>query len=167
MATADEIRQISAQQQTGYSVKLPDVSPELITALTARHARIQQRWREFLRVEPVASPLGDPKTLVFGIEGYLREIFGLLWYPPADLPEEQADCACGRNPLRGFFVAGEQALMETLVLEQAGRPALARGDRAQDAAELRRAVRFVAHRELSALAGLCQLPPPAAGRGAG
>jgi hypothetical protein len=138
------------------------VSPELITALTARHARIQQRWREFLRVEPVASPLGDPKTLVFGIEGYLREIFALLWHPPADLPDEPADCACGRNPLRGFFVAGEQALLETLVLEQSGRPTLARGDQSRAAAELRRAVRFVAHRELSALAALCQLPPPAA-----
>ncbi len=136
------------------------MSPELITALTARQARIQQRWRDFLHLEPVASPLGDPKTLVFGIEGYLREVFALLWHPPADLAEETAECACGRNPLRGFFVAGEQALLETLVLEQAGRPVLARGDRARDAAELRRAVRHVAHRELSALAGLCRLPPP-------
>jgi hypothetical protein len=138
------------------------LSPELITALTARHVRIQQRWRDFLRVEPVASPLGDPKTLVFGIEGYLREIFALLWHPPADEEEESADCGDGSNPLRGFFVAGEQALLETLVLEQFGRPTLARGDHSRAAAELRRAVRFVAHRELSALAGLCQMAAPTA-----
>lgn len=132
------------------------MNAELVHALSSRRSEIQTRWETFLRLEPVASPLAHPDTLVFGIEGALREIFALLWHPSAEAGHGAVTCACGRNPLGAFFVAGEQALLEALVLVQAAHPATTAAVRAQALEDLRCAVRHVAHRETSLLAGLCQ-----------
>lgn len=135
---------------------------DLVHALSARRAEIEARWKTFLRLEPVSSPLGHPDTLVFGIEGALRAIMALLWQPPAETAPGPVACACGCNPLHAFFVAGEQALLETLVLVQSesSQPVSVR-ERAQALEELRRAVRHVAHQETSLIAGLCQRPKAA------
>lgn len=131
-----------------------------IHALTARRAQIRKRWEAFLRIEPVASPLVNPDTLVFGIDGALRDIFAHLKAGADEPPAPPRECACGRNPLHAFYVAGEQALLESLVLVQAERkPHLAPEERDRDFAELRHAIRHVAHREMDMFASICQLRP--------
>jgi len=132
------------------------VNAELVQALSSRQIEIRDRWETFLRLEPVASPLAHPDTLVFGIDGALREIFALLWKPKVEAGKGAVACACGRNPLEAFFVAGEQALLEVLVLVQTGQPRMAAADRSKAVDDLRCAVRHVAHRETSLIAGLCQ-----------
>jgi hypothetical protein len=140
------------------------MNEELVHALASRRAEIRERWETFLRLEPVASPLVHPDTLAYGIPGALREIIARLWSPSVENPEEHVECACGRNPLQAFYTAGEQAMLEALVLVQATQPALAAGERAATVEELRRAVRFVAHRDIAALAGVCQSARAAAGK---
>lgn len=132
---------------------------DFIRVLTHRRALICDRWEALLRVEPVVSPLGHPDTLVFGIRGAMREIFALMRSPPAGGEEPPATCACGRNPLDAFYRAGEQALLEALVLAQAEHRDLTPAQRDASFAELRWAIRHMKHREISALASLCQLEP--------
>lgn len=135
-------------------------------ALTQRRAQICARWEALLRGEPVASPLGHPDTLVFGIRDAVREIVAAMRTPPNEPTPEPADCTCGRNPLQAFYRAGEQALLETLVLIQAEHGALSPAQRDTTFAELRRAIHHVKHREIGALAAVCQLEPksPSTGR---
>jgi hypothetical protein len=137
---------------------------DLLQELAAQRHSIRQRWEQYLRIEPVASPLGHPDTLVFGIRGALREIFALLRDPPAAPADPLTPCPCGKDPLHAFFVAGEQALLESLVLLQAHRPAIDAARCRTDIEELRHAVRHVAHREMSALARLCQASPSSPNR---
>lgn len=132
---------------------------DTLHALSRRRAQIRDRWESFLRIEPVASPLANPDTLVFGIDGALKEIFAHLRKGVDEPPGSPRECACGRNPLHAFFVAGEQALLESLVLAQAEYPGLSPETRDRDFAELRHAIRHVAHREMDTFASLCQLPP--------
>lgn len=135
---------------------------ETIHALTSRRAQIRARWESFLRIEPVASPLANPDTLVFGINDALKEIFAHLRKGADAPPAAPRECACGRNPLHAFFVAGEQALLESLVLVQAGQPKLTPAERDRDFADLRHAIRHIAHREMETFASICQLPPKTA-----
>lgn len=132
---------------------------ELIRALRSRRAQIRTRWEAFLRVEPVPSPLGNPDTLAFGIDDSLTEIFQLLRQPPGESPWPPPHCTCGQNPLQAFYLAGEQALLETLILVQAGFVGLEPAARDQSFASLRHAIRHIAHREISVMAGLCQKHP--------
>lgn len=131
---------------------------EVIRALRDRRGEIRARWEAFLRIEAVATPLANPDTLVFGIHQSIGEILTLLKQPylPGAGQEKDAECSCGKNPLLAYYRAGEQAMLEALVLVQVGMPSLNPVVRDLAFAELKHVVNTVARREISAIAGVCQ-----------
>lgn len=136
---------------------------EIVQDLRRRRKAIRERWEAFLRLERVASPLANPDTLVFGLDRSLGEIFSALLHPEGVEPGPaigDEECACGRHPLRAYYRAGEQAVLEALVLAQAERaPSPAERDR--EFAEVKAVVSSIARRDLEAFARVCQLTPPA------
>ncbi len=69
-----------------------------------------------------------------------------------------SDCRCGHNPLTKHFLAGEQALLESLVLLQAKKASIDPGGRATAVARLYVALHAVARREVRAFCGVCARP---------
>ena len=136
----------------------------LVRALCAQRCRIRARWEDLLRAERVNTPLANPDALVFMLDWTLDEVFNSLSRPNprrrrfrvAAHPPARADCPCGRNPLLVYFVAGEQALLEALVLAQAD--ALGLDPIARDSAvtELYLTIRAVARREIESFCAVCQ-----------
>jgi hypothetical protein len=134
---------------------------ELVRALRARRAEIHARWEALLRIEKVNTPLANPDALVFMIDWTLDECFGSL--RPADgdhrtQPGAQAKpaCPCRRNPLLAYFAAGEQAIEEALILEQARASAVDPEQRDAAFNELKLTVRDIARREIEAFCSVCQ-----------
>ena len=135
-----------------------------IHALEARRSEIRVRWEDLLRTERVNSPLANPDALVHLIASTLTEIFGSLLKPAprrravhaADFSAVRARCFCGRNPYLAYFVAGEQALLEALVLAQADGPPLDPGARDAAVQELYGVMRASARREIESFCSLCQ-----------
>ena len=112
-----------------------------------------------MRVEPVNGPLANPDALVHLIPDSLREIFATLAKPSKGPPPPRSakitlpDCDCGNNPYLAYFVAGQQALAETLVLLQAELP---KEERCQgDLAELVHVVRRLAMSEIDTFCEIC------------
>jgi hypothetical protein len=138
------------------------MEPQLVENLRQQRRRIRQRWETFLRLEKAATPLANPDTLVFGVDRSLDEIFTALRRPRARAKAPCAaapDCACGRHPLRAYYRAGEQAILEALVLLQARRAPLPAAVRDREFAEVKAVVTTLAHRDVTALAKVCQLGP--------
>ncbi len=123
---------------------------ELLNALRFRRPQIGMRWAELLHVEPTLTPLGHPDALVHLLDWTLDEIDHALMDPllrrrlgrRLNLAAARSECPCGRNPLLGYFAAGQQVLQEALVLAQAASPGL-------DPLE-------IARREIEAFCGVCQ-----------
>jgi hypothetical protein len=137
---------------------------DLIRALRDRRGDIRARWETLLRIERVNTPLANPDALVFMIDWTCDELFAALVHPPSrrragrpiDNNHGRPDCPCGRNPLLTYFAAGEQALEEALILEQASRPTLEPLERDMAFAELQLAVREIARREIESFCAICQ-----------
>ena len=137
---------------------------ELLQGLDAQRRRIHARWEALLRTERVNTPLAYPDSLVHLIEWTLDQVFTALRAPNSRRRAERAhihaaarpDCPCGRNPLLAFFLAGEQALLEALVLEQASRLSIDPVERDTALAELYHAIRGIARREIEAFCSVCQ-----------
>ena len=137
---------------------------ELVRALRARRAEIHARWEALLRIEKVNTPLANPDALVFMIDWTLDECFATLRPPHIrkrngripDAEVAKPDCPCGRNPLLAYFAAGEQAIEEALILEQASASTLDPGQRDEAFLELKFTVRDIARREIEAFCSVCQ-----------
>lgn len=136
----------------------------LVRSLRARRANIRSRWNDLLRVEGALSPLAHPDTLVFLLDETLEKILSGLNSPggevnPGTLGAAPAwpRCDCGRNPYLRFYLAGEHALLEALVLIQAEIPV--RDATARDLAvlELYEVVRRFARDDVELFCSLCQL----------
>ncbi len=138
---------------------------ELVRALRARRAEIHARWEALLRIEKVNTPLANPDALVFMIDWTLDECFATLRPPLARRRSGHAvngalpkpDCPCGRNPLLAYFAAGEQAIEEALILEQARATAIDPVQRDEAFSEVKLTVREIARREIEAFCSVCQL----------
>jgi hypothetical protein len=131
----------------------------LVQPLQARRAEIRSRWSDLLHVERALSPLAHPDTLAFLLDETLENIFTGLSSAVGQKNPAPAwpRCACGLNPYLRFYVAGELALLEALVLIQAEihmRDANAR-DRA--VLELYAVVRRFACNDVELFCSLCQL----------
>ena len=92
---------------------------EIIEALQQRRAQIRARWEALLRIEKVTTPLANPDTLVFALDQSLDEIFSTLDQSLPHLPGTSSIPSDSPSPWRAYFQAGEQALLESLVLLQA------------------------------------------------
>jgi hypothetical protein len=143
------------------------MNPDLIRSLRDRRADIRTRWESLLRSELATTSLANPDLLVRLCNSTLDEIFTTLQAQPglrrsapaSHLADLREACACGRNPLLAYFLAGEQALLETLLLLDA-----AHGGSDTAAAELYLIIRSIARREVGSFCSLCQHRAAAPGR---
>lgn len=135
-----------------------------IRALAARRREIRRRWESLLRLERADSPIADPDNLVHLIDWALDTVFARLrgnkaWngggHPPK-IAELRAGCQCGRNPYLNHFLAGEQALIEALVLAQAEEPSLDPAHRDIAVAELYLVMHAIAQCEVESVCSLCR-----------
>lgn len=136
------------------------MTPELLQILRVREPTLRERWEALLRIEPVNGPLANPDALVHLIPDSLGQIFKRLAAPVRTVPtlvsvkaERLPPCDCGNNPFLAYFIAGEQALVETVILLQAEMPPAGRTE--SDVAEAIRAVRQLARSEIDAFCGIC------------
>jgi hypothetical protein len=136
---------------------------ELVRALRTRRPEIHARWEALLRIEKINTPLANPDALVFMIDWTLDECLATLRPPHARRKHgsmvpfaAKPACPCGRNPLLAYFAAGEQAIEEALVLEQARASAIDPVQRDTAFLELKLAVREIARREIEAFCSVCQ-----------
>ena len=138
-----------------------------IAALIRNRGKIRLKWETLLRIEEADSPISDPEYLVHLIDWTLDEIFAQLRnqkpsHPndrsPFTLAELQPNCRCGHNPLLKLFIAGEQALLEALILLQAEAPHYDPLHRSTAVTELYLAINIVAKREVGTLCSMCKRP---------
>lgn len=137
---------------------------DLVRALRSQLPQIRERWEALLHAEPVNTPLAYPDTLIHLLDWTLEQLFeGLanLSLPRRTgrrptCPDYRLDCACGRNPLLTYFIAGDQAMREALVLAQAAAPTLDPIERDASLHELDWVFRHIAHREIDSFCGVCQ-----------
>ncbi len=139
----------------------------LLQALQERRPQIRARWDTLLRIERVETPLANPDTLVFMFDRTLDAVLAALPKRPLEPLRSRPRCRCDCNPMRVYYFALEQALMETLIEIQAERPKLDATARVAAVTELCTTVRRIAQRELSVLDQIClQRPRRARGRAA-
>ena len=149
-----------------------DMQASLLRELQSRRFSVRSRWEALLRAEPVTTPLGLPDTLVHLIDITLEQVVAILENPlrqhPAHvngtIPEEPI-CPCGRNPLLAYFIAGEQAMREGLILAQAASAPVDPAERDASLEELNAVIQRISRREIEAFCGVCQfrhlaLPAP-------
>ncbi len=139
----------------------------LLRALHARRPAIRRQWESLLRLEKPANGLAHPDTLVRMIDWTLDEAFAALGQPrkrgrargghPPSYECVRRACGCGRNPLIEYFLAGERALLEALVLAQAEVPADSPASHHSTATEVHLVVRHIAEREVRLFCSICQM----------
>ncbi len=128
--------------------------------LQSRSAAIHVRWERLLRIEPVSGPLANPdalarlipQTLAVVLEQLKEHVdsgLSLEGTKTARLPA----CDCGHNPYLAYFIAAEQAFVETLVLIQSELPAGQRHE--SDIAQLIHAVRTFGRDEIDTFCAIC------------
>jgi len=136
----------------------------LLNSLQAQRPAIHARWDAVLRTERVSTPLAYPDALVHLIDWALDQLFAALRDPVKRRQAEHCsgrstprpECPCGRNPLLAFFLAGEQTMLEALVLEQAAHLPINPNDRDAALNELYFVLRAMARREVDAFCSVCQ-----------
>ena len=134
--------------------------PTVLQQLQSRSAGLHVRWEMLLRIEPVRTPLANPDALVRLIPDSIAEILTLLQSNSGEnvsLIETQTDrlpaCHCGRNPYLAYFIAAEQAFVETIVLIQSELPAEHRRER--DVAVAIRTIRELGRSEIDTFCSIC------------
>lgn len=135
---------------------------DLAQALRARRPQIRARWLELLFVEPVNTPLANPRSLIFLLDETIDAVLASL-RRSSGRRAPAAECPCGRNPYLSYFRAGRQAMFEALVLLQSEEPALDPRQRDQAVADLSGALGRVAAEMIEAFGSLCLHRGAAAG----
>ncbi len=138
-----------------------------IRALAAQRRKIHRRWEALLRLERADTPMADPDNLVHMVDWTLDKVFAELRsrkiYHAGAVPRTfatlRAGCQCGHNPFLNHFLAGEQALLEALVLVQAEDPLLDPARRDTAVTELYRVTHEIARCEVESLCSLCMHHP--------
>lgn len=120
-----------------------------------------------MRLERADTPMADPNNLVHLIDWTLDKVVeGLRGRkpphrggPPPTIATLRPLCPCGHNPYIAHFLAGEQALLEALVLVQAEDPALDPVHRDTAVTELYLVLHAIARGEVESVCALCQRRP--------
>ncbi len=136
----------------------------LLRALHERRPQIRARWETLLRIERVETPLANPDTLVFLFDRTLDAVLAALPRRPPAPPRARLRCRCDCNPMRVYYLALEQALLETLIEIQTERPDLSAKTRISSVTELCTTLRSIAQRELNVLDQICLQRPRRARR---
>ncbi len=135
------------------------MSPEFLQQLRARTIDIGERWRALLHIEPVSGPLANPDALSHAIPQTIDQVLamaGRRLRSPLSLHAARRHlppCSCGHNPYRAFFVAGEQAMVESAIHIQFNQSPEARSQ--MDLVELIYAVRHLAKTEIDTFCSVC------------
>jgi hypothetical protein len=137
---------------------------DFLRALEARRNEIHSRWEALLRIERVNTPLANPAALVFMLDWSLDQVFAQLGRMRARrrtvrhsaTAVHRFHCPCGRNPYLAYFEAGNQALVEALVLAQAARPGLDSDERDLALADLKVCMHDISQREIESFCSVCQ-----------
>ena len=133
-----------------------------IRALFRHRPTLRTRWEALLRAERINSPLDNPDTLVFLMDYTLDRLFDELRVARQRrrrARDERPPCPCGRNPLLAYFQTAEQAIIETLFLDDGELSAVAPDDRNESLEELKQAIRDVGRREIESFCAVCQHQP--------
>jgi hypothetical protein len=146
------------------------MNADLLLALQAMRPKIRARWEALLRVERLHTPLAHPDILVYMFDRTLDEVLAALPGRPVRTAGKRPTCMHEGNPMRDYFPALEQALLEALIHAQAGRPGPLPGshtaavtERTAAVVELCATLRRIARREIAAFDKVC-LPPVRTGR---
>jgi hypothetical protein len=130
---------------------------ELIRKLHDMRPQIRMRWEVLLRIERLHTPLANPDTLVYMFDQTLDSILAELPGKPRRSAGPKPTCQFENNPMRVYFTALEQALLEALVHAQSAQPKPEPGQHSQAvskrtaaAMELSATVRRIARREIKA-----------------
>jgi len=124
--------------------------------LAEKRSQIRARCELLLRIERVATPLGHPDTLVHLFDHTFDEILRSLRQGVEGSLEPRPEPACESNPLRAYFPALEQALLEALIMDQAVNAAVSSEEHRANAHELTVLLRRIAKREMVLYDGICQ-----------
>ncbi len=135
----------------------------LLRELEVMRPQIRARWEALLRIERLHTPLANPDTLVFMFDQTLDEVLGALPGRPVSSAGPRPTCRSERNPMRVYFSALEQALLEALIHVQAGQIApepakhtAAVAERTAAVTEVCAALRRIARREIATLDQICK-----------
>ncbi len=131
----------------------------LLHALQERRPQICARWEALLRLEPVHTPLAHPDMLVYLFDQTLDEVLTALPKPHGRPVRSRPTCESDINPMRAYFPALEQALLEALVLAQCELPALSTEERVGAVTELCTTLRRIARREMATFDEICRKSP--------
>lgn len=129
---------------------------KIIKTLQVRRAQIRARWEALLRIEKVTTPLANPDTLVFALDQSLDEIFAALGQPLPHKPAVGSARSDGPSPWRAYFRAGEQALLESLVLLQAEMDSLDPATRDTSFGSLKQVINNLTQRENEVWGAICR-----------
>ncbi len=143
------------------------MNPDLLRRLQAMRPQIRARWEALLRVERLHTPLANPDTLVFLFDTTLDEVLSKLPGRRVHHAGERPKCRYESNPMRAYFPALEQALLEALIHAQAEQAAdpkvisdhLAPAERTAAVTELCSTLRRIARREIAAFDKICSRAP--------
>lgn len=127
----------------------------LLSALQQRRNEIRTRWDALMRLERADTALANPDTLAFLFDQTLDEVPAKLPGKPVAPIRRRPTCQCGCNPMRVYFPALEQALLETLILVQTEMPELAPRARLDSVTELCTTLRRIARREIAVFDEIC------------
>jgi hypothetical protein len=130
----------------------------VVTALQTHRPALRHRWEKRLRALPPSSALATPDALVHLMDWTLDRFFKELSAGKARSARASREdpCPCGLNPLLAYFVAAEDALIETLFMDEALWPALPGSAREEAIAAVRHAIQKVGHSEISSFCALCR-----------
>jgi len=132
---------------------------KLTSAIRSQRASLCARWESLLRAESPNTPLANPEILVFKIPEACGEILDRMALPSGEAREETSEpyCACGLNPLLGFFAAGEQAMEEAMLRAIHTVPHMTMADQSHAMGELHQILRALKGKEIAMLCSVCQL----------
>ena len=143
------------------------MNAELIRKLQDMRPQIRMRWEALLRIERLHTPLANPDTLVYMFDHTLNSVLSELPGKPVRSAGPKPTCQFENNPMRVYFSALEQALLEALIYAQSGpaesdpaKHAQAVTERTAAATELCATLRRIARREIKALDEICQSQSP-------
>ncbi len=141
------------------------MKPDLIQKLQALRPQIRRRWEELLRIERLHTPLANPDTLVFMFDRTLDVVMNELPRHQPLHPGPRPVPRSAQNPMRIYFTALEQAMLEALINAQIslakpehGQHAAIVAERAAAATHLCSTLRRIARREIETLDQICQPP---------